>query len=215
MSGTVLSSGGAAYVQSGGVAVGTVLRGGAADVVLAGGVASGTTFSSGGTEAVFSGGMTMSALVTSGGLEYVAGGGIASAAVISGGTLEVTSGGSTGSGAVTFAVSGGGILQLDNSVHYGGLVAGFGKPDFIDFRDIAFNAATTTLSWTQVTRRQCERDADGGGHRALRQHHAARPVRGGQFLQAERRQGGTLVGDPPVVAQTDTQAIGLVNPHVA
>ncbi len=217
MSGTVLSSGGAAYVQAGGVAVGTVLRGGAADVVLAGGVASGTTFSSGGTEAVFSGGVTMSALVTSGGLEYVVGGGVASAAVISGGTLEVTSGGSTGSGAVTFAVSGGGILQLDNSVHYGGLVAGFGKPDFIDFRDIAFNAATTTLSWTQVV--SSGANASGTLTLADTVHSANVTLLGqyvvGNFTKQTDLHGGTLVGDPPVVAQTDTQAIGLVNPHHA
>jgi hypothetical protein len=47
----------------------------------------------------------------------------------------VASGGSTGGGAVTFV--GGGTLQLDASVSFGGLVAGFGAPDHLDVRDIA------------------------------------------------------------------------------
>jgi hypothetical protein len=34
-----------------------------------------------------------------------------------------------------------------------------------------------------------------------------------QFTKASDGHGGTLVGDPPVVAQTDHQSIGLVNPH--
>jgi hypothetical protein len=39
-------------------------------------------------------------------------------------------------GAVTF--SGGGMLRLEDSVHFGGLVAGFGVPDFMDLADINF-----------------------------------------------------------------------------
>ncbi len=211
-SGTVMSSGAAAYIESGGVAVGTVLRGGAVDVVLSGGVASGTVFSGGGIEAVFSGGMTLSALVASGGLEYVASGGTASAAVISGGTLEVTSGGSTGADPVTFALGGGGTLQLDDSVHFGGLVAGFGLPDFIDFRDVT-SGASTTLGWTQLTPSSGTLAVTDGVHSAsitlLGQYVA------GQFTSASDGMGGTKVGDPPVVAMTDPQTIGLINPHVA
>ncbi len=213
-SAVVVSNGGAAYVEFGGVAVATVLRSGGTDVILNGGLASGTIFSSGGTEAVFSGGRTTSALVTTGGLEDVASGGLASATVISGGTLEVASGGATGSGAVTFAVSGGGILQLDDSVHYGGLVAGFGQPDFIDLRDIAFNSATTTLSWTQVT---SGANASGTLTVADTVHSAGITLLGqyvvGQFTKQSDGHGGTLVGDPPVVAQTDPAPAALVNPH--
>jgi hypothetical protein len=55
-------------------------------------------------------------------------GGTIRGVTIRGGTFEVASGGSTGSSPVTFASSGGGTLQLDASVSFGGLIAGFGAP---------------------------------------------------------------------------------------
>src|SRR5262245_41278441 len=134
-------------VESGGVASATTVSN---SVLFVSGTASGTQVNAGGTERVVSGGVDVGAQINSAGLEVVASGGTASSATISGGTLEVASGGSTGSGAVTFAVSGGGILQLDDSTHFGGLVAGFAQSDLIDLRDIAFTSATT-LSWTQLT----------------------------------------------------------------
>jgi autotransporter passenger strand-loop-strand repeat protein len=150
-----------------------------------------------------SGGVDIGANINSAGFEVVSSGGTASSAIISGGTLEIMSGGSTGSGAVTFAVSGGGILQLDDSVHFGGLVAGFGKPDFLDLRDIAFTSATT-LSWTQVTSGASASGTltvSGGGDVAnitlLGQYVV------GQFTSASDGHGGMLVGDPPVGAQTE------------
>lgn len=63
--------------------------------------------------------------------------------------MEVQSGGSGGSGRVTF--SGGGTLQLDDSVHFSGLVAGFAQPDMLDLRDIAFISGTTSANWHQLT----------------------------------------------------------------
>ena len=63
-----------------------------------------------------------------------------SGTILKGGTLEVASGGSTGSGAVTF--SGGGTLMLDDSLQFGGLVAGFGVPDRIGLADFPFLAGT-------------------------------------------------------------------------
>ena len=131
--------------------------------------------------------------------------------MISGGTLGGASGGSTGADPVTFA-GGGGALQLDNSVHFGGLVAGFGLPDFIDFRDVT-SGASTTLGWTQLT--------PGSGTLAVTDgvHSASITLLGqyvvGQFSSASDGMGGTKVGDPPVVAMTDPQTIGLVNPHQA
>ncbi len=86
--------------------------------------------------------------INSGGMEVVTSGGVASATTISGGTLEIKSGGSTGADAVTFA-PGGGILQLDSALTFGGLVAGFGSPDLLDLRDIAFISGTTSATWTQ------------------------------------------------------------------
>jgi hypothetical protein len=133
-------------------------------------------------------------------------GGVASGAVISGGTLEIMSGGSTGA-AVTFAVSGGGILQLDDSQHFGGLVAGFGQPDLLDLRDIAFNASTQ-LHWTQSGTSgtlTVSNSINSASITLLGQYVV------GQFTSASDGMGGTLIGDPPVVAQTDPQ--GLVNPR--
>jgi hypothetical protein len=114
------------------------------------------------------------------------------------------SGGSTGSGAVTFAVSGGGTLRLDDSVHFGGLVAGFGKPDLLDLSDIAFTSGATMLSWNQLTSGASASGTltvSGSGNVAnitlLGQYVV------GQFTSASDGHGGTLVGDPPVVTQAD------------
>jgi hypothetical protein len=37
----------------------------------------------------------------------------------------------------------------------------------------------------------------------------------GNFTKASDGHGGTLIGDPPVVAQTDPPPAALVNPHSA
>jgi autotransporter passenger strand-loop-strand repeat protein len=201
-SATVLSNGAGAYVESGGTTTGTVVQNGAADIVLVGAIARGTIL--GGVEVVS--GVTTGALINSGGLEYVVSGGIARAALISGGTLELTSGGSTGSGAVTFAVSGGGTLQLDDSLHFNGLVAGFGQPDMLYLKDLTFSAGTTSASWTQsgtsgtlaVTNGTQTTDITLLGIYSTANFHV---FSGGT--------GGTVVTDPPVVAQADL----LANPH--
>jgi autotransporter passenger strand-loop-strand repeat protein len=204
-SGTTISSGGGAYILSGGLAVGTTVRGGGADIVQAGATASGTILN-GGVEVVS--GKTVSTTVNNGGLEFVASGGLASAAVISGGTLEVASGGSTGNSAITFAVSGGGVLRLDDSVHFGGLVAGFDNPDFLDLRDIAFTSATT-LSFTEApSNTSGTLVVSDGTHTAnitlLGQFAAT------QFTSASDGHGGTLIGD---LAQTNSAANVLAGAH--
>ena len=83
------------------------------------------------------------------GYQYVVSGGVASGTTINAGTLELTSGASTGAGGVTFATSGGGTLRLDDSVHFGGLIAGFGEPEHLDLSDIAFGA-NTQLSFVEA-----------------------------------------------------------------
>jgi hypothetical protein len=55
----------------------------------------------------------------------------------------LTSGASTGAGGVTFATLDGGTLRLDDSVHFGGLIAGFGEPEHLDLSDIAFGSSTS------------------------------------------------------------------------
>jgi autotransporter passenger strand-loop-strand repeat protein len=146
-SGTTISTSGVQYV-SGGSAFHAIVRSGGSEIILSGGVGSGTTILNGGRELVSSGGMDRGAHVDSGGLEVVSSGGAAVGATISGGTLEVESGGSIGR--VTFATSAGGTLELDSSLTFkGGLVAGFGKPDKIQFRYIAFTSGVTHATWTQ------------------------------------------------------------------
>ena len=143
-SGTTVLSGAVEYALSGGILNASHIAG--FENIFAGGSAVSTTLNSGGNAIVFSGGADIAAHVNSGGMEVIFSGGIASAAIISGGTIEVHSGGSTGSGQanpVTFASSGGGTLLLLDSVSYGGFVAGFGQPDFIDLRDIAFGGSTS------------------------------------------------------------------------
>jgi len=125
--------GGTEYIEAAGTAYFTSVGGSGKVVVSAGGIASGTQ-------------------VNAGGLETVLSGGIASSTTINGGTLEVASGGSTGSDAVTFT-NAGGILQLDDSQHFHGLVADFASPsgvtEKIDLRDISFSNKTK-VSFTEA-----------------------------------------------------------------
>ena len=117
----------------------------------------------------------------------------------------------TGTGAVTFALSAGGILQLDDLVHYGGLVAGFGKPDFIDLRDIAFGSSTT-LGFTEAAGNTSGTLSVSDGV-----HSPSITLLGqyvvGNFTKQSDGHGGTLVGDPPVEAMTDLGPIALISPH--
>jgi len=92
-------------------------------------------------------------------------------------------------------------------------VAGFGQPDFLDLSDIAFTSATT-LSWIQLTSGASASGTltvSGGGNVAnitlLGQYVV------GQFTSASDGHGGTLVGDPPVVAQTDPRSIVVAVDH--
>jgi autotransporter passenger strand-loop-strand repeat protein len=165
--GATISSGGYDYIESGGVGSGTVVASGAIEWVESGGRASGGTLDgyldlkSGGSAAglmVGSGGEavvfgTASGLtVGSGGRDYVEAGGTANGTTISsGGMLDLTSGSSAGATPTTFAGSSGGLLVLNDSMHFGGLVAGFSGADQIDLADIPYVARTTTFNWSQTT----------------------------------------------------------------
>jgi autotransporter passenger strand-loop-strand repeat protein len=187
---------GTQVVEAGGVTSATLLSGGIVDV-FAGGLASGTTIR--------------------GGLEYVFAGGTASGTILSGGEFEVASGAVvSGSGAVTF--SSGGILRLDDSVHFGGLVAGFGAPEVMDLADIPFvssggSGGATTVTWNQTTS-----GASGSGSLVVAQGtHSANLTLLGNYVQGNFNiqsdgAGGTFVTDPPV-APTDPGPFALVPPH--
>jgi autotransporter passenger strand-loop-strand repeat protein len=206
---TVVSSGGEVVVSSGGTASRVVVSSGGFEIALAGGGTSRTTILSGGRELISSGGIDRGAHVDSGGLEVVSSGGAAVAATISGGRLEVARGGSTGNAAITFATSAGGVLQLDSSLTFkGGLIAGFGKPDKLDLRDIAFTSGVTHATWTQSGTTSGTLAVTSGSETAtitlLGQYVA------GNFHVSSDKHGGTFVTDPPVGAW---QNVALVNPH--
>lgn len=177
------------------------------------GTTSATQINVGGYEFVSSGGVDSGAHINSGGVEMVSSGGVASAAIISGGTLEVMRGGSTGSGAVTFATSAGGILQLDDSHHFSGLVAGFGQPDLLSLTDLSFVSGATSATFSQTTVSSGTLAVTNGATTVditlLGQYVT------GNFHVASSTGGGTVVSDPPVLAQTDPPPGTLVNPHQA
>jgi autotransporter passenger strand-loop-strand repeat protein len=212
-SGTIVSSGGSEGVFTGGNAIGTVVNKGGFEEVLVGGTTSGTIVN-GGEQDVLGGGTAIGTVVNSGGFEFVGGtaigtvvnrgghevvfnGDTASGTVLSGGTLEILNGGSIGSTPVSFT-SAGGILQLDASQSFDGLIAGFASPpnvtEEIDLRDIAFGKGT------KLSFKEDKNDTSGtltvtdGTHTAnltlLGQYSAH------DFTLASDLNGGTIITDP-------------------
>ena len=226
-SGSVIGTGGQLYVAAGGTASGTTLsggidtvggtaisttvNGGGVDYVIGGGLVSGATLNNGATQVIYAGGTALGDHANSGSFEYVTSGGIASGAIISGGTMEIESGGSIGAGPITFATSGGGTLRLDDAVHFGGLIAGFGLPDQLDLTDIAFISGTTTSSWTQLTSGANASgtltisDGTSGttAHLTLLGNYTS-----GNFHVTSDALGGTLVLDPPVGSAVEFDVTG-------
>ena len=209
-SGTIDQATGADYIYSGGVASGTTVRGGNEFVEINGiaigttvdggsqvvyGTASGTNLNSG-VQVVEAGGSASATGVASGGYEYVASGGIATATTISGGTLELVGG---AGGSIGFMAAGNVILDM--SVLFSGTVAGFGTSltDTIDLRDVVYNSATTTKSYSGNASSGTLTVNNGFGtataNLALLGQYAA-----GNFTLSTDGHGGTLVTDPPLTA---------------
>jgi hypothetical protein len=113
---------------------------------------------------------------------------------------------------VTFATSAGGVLQLDDSQHFSGLVAGFGQPDLLYLKDLGFVSGATSATWTQ---------SGGGGTLAVSNGTTTVDITllgtysTANFHVSAGSAGGTVVTDPPVLAQTDAQPGILVNPYQA
>ena len=206
-SGTTLTSGGYEYILPGGVASNTVLSSGSLE--NDDGTANGVTISSGSEAIVFGGATASGVTVDAGGFEIVVSGGVTSATTISGGNVELGGGNGAGSGTITF--SGGGILKLDQSTAFTGLVAGFASPDQLDLADIAFGSGTT-LSFSEATNQTSGTlTVTDGAHTAsilLLGQYAA-----GNFHLASDGNGGTLIGDPPVTVMTDSNPATLVASH--
>jgi hypothetical protein len=99
------------------------------------------------------------------------------------------------------------------------LVAGFGLPDQIDFRDIPFVSGTTTVTWDQLTSGPNASGtltvADGGLTATvtlLGQYMAGAPP-AGNFTSASDGHGGTLVTDPPVSSSSAMASLTTATPH--
>ncbi len=199
-SGDTVLSGGVGIIEVGGSTSGSVISG----TQYVYGSAGNDTVQSGGLIVVENGAGVSGLHVDSGGVAYVGSGGIAAGAIISGGTLEIASGGSTGGGAVTFSTSAGGTLQLDASMSFGGLVAGFGKPEALDLRDISYISGTTSETFAEAgSNLSGTLTVSDGTHVAnitlLGQYVA------GQFNLVSDGAGGTLVTDPPLTVATSQQ----------
>jgi autotransporter passenger strand-loop-strand repeat protein len=217
-SGTTINSG-IQVVEGGGSASGTTVNAGGEEFIASGGLVSGSKLN-GGIDLVF--GTAVGTTVNSGGTEYIGSGGFASGTTISGGLVEVTSGAVTSGSLFTFALSGGGTLQLDESQHFAstGLVAGFGPPKLtkgIDFVDIPFVSGATTVNWNQLTSGSTASGTltiSGDGHIAnitlLGQYMAGA---GGSFTITSDAHGGTFVTDPPVSSSTDPISVIAPGTH--
>jgi autotransporter passenger strand-loop-strand repeat protein len=222
--GTTDNAGGADYVYGGGTASGTKVTGGDEYVEVGGtttgttvsngaqvvyGAATSTTLDGGGYQYVSSGGTAIGATIN-GGYDYVASGGTASATTISAGTLELASGGSA-TGTTTFIAGGGGTLRLDDSVHFGGLIAGFGQPEHLDLSDIAFDANTHVSFAEAGNNTSGTLTVTDGLHTAnltlLGQYATA------QFTSGDDGHGGTQIGDPPIMAMTEPAPMTLIAQH--
>ena len=209
-SGTIVN-GGVEVVEAGGTANGATVNNGGEEYVVAGGRVSGTTLNGGfgviagtavGTE--INGGATLYDLgtasgttVNGGGIEFVEPGATADNTSISGGTVEIASGGAA-TGTVTFLPGAGGTLRLDDAIHYGGLVAGFGLPDQFDLTGISFVSGITLANFV-------ESGGNTSGTLTVtdRTHTAQITLLGqyvtGNFHLQNDGQGGTLVLDPPAI----------------
>jgi hypothetical protein len=125
----------------------------------------------------------------------------------------VASGGSTGSGPTTFT-NAGGILQLDDSQHFHGLVAGFASPsgviEEIDLEDIVFGKKTHATFKEAKNHLSGTLTVTDGTHTAnltlLGQYSAA------NFSLSSDSHGGTIVTDPPPMVGSAASPV-LAPPH--
>src|SRR3974390_2219476 len=106
---------------------------------------------------------------------------------------------------ITFATSAGGTLQLDASIAFGGLVAGFGLPDSLDLRDISYISGTTSETFVEagnnLSGTLMVTDGTHTANLTLLGQYAT-----GNFTLASDGHGGTLVTDPPLAVATDQQS---------
>jgi autotransporter passenger strand-loop-strand repeat protein len=188
---------GSQVVGSAGRAFGTSVSDGGTEIVSSGGTTLGTLLASG-QETVLRGGHATGTVVSSGGYDLVSSGGTAIATTISGGTLEIAAGG-TASG-VVFSSSGG-TLHLDSGSRLTGTISGFHLGDAINLGGLAFNASSSTLSWTQKTS-----GANASGTLTVKEGTQTQSLTlvgsytASNFSAISDGHGGTLITDPPITS---------------
>jgi hypothetical protein len=98
-------------------------------------------------------------------------------------------------------LSSGGMLQLDAGAHISGTVSGFHLGDEIDLRGLAFNASSSTLSWTQKTS-----GANASGMLTVKEGTQTQSFTllgsytTSNFSATSDGHGGTLITDPPITS---------------
>jgi autotransporter passenger strand-loop-strand repeat protein/YD repeat-containing protein len=187
-----VASGGTMNVLSNGTAIATTIANGGTEYVSSGGSDMWASVLSGGTIGVLAGATDRGTIVRSGGYEFVASGGTENGIKIKGGTVELASESIAGASPIRF--TGGGTLDLDSSVTFGGKISGFGRPDTLDLKDIAYGSSTS-LSFTEA------KDNLSGTLTVTDGAHTAELTLLGQyttsqFTLASDSNGGTLIGDP-------------------
>jgi autotransporter passenger strand-loop-strand repeat protein len=191
-SGTTVSSGGIEVESSGGASLAATVLIGGVEYVLSGGVASGTTIN-GGNEQILAGGTAIGATVEGGGFLVVSSGGFVNGATIIGATMDIQSGGLTGANPITYG--GGAALILDASANFNGTIAGFTAGDYLDLRDIAFDANTNMNFVEAGNNLSGTLTVTDGTHTAqltlLGIHTPS------QFTSASDGHNGTVITDPP------------------
>ena len=135
-------------------------------------------------------GVGSGAIVNNNGVEYIASGGLAVAAMVNSGGHENLAAGGIASGAL---IGSGGLL-IDAGVVVASTLNGAGGY-------IAFELDIDDRCW--------ERHPVGIERRHQREHCPARQLHRVAVHFGQRWLGGTRVGDPPVIAQTDL----IANPH--
>jgi autotransporter passenger strand-loop-strand repeat protein len=210
-----LINGGDQSVYGGGFASATTIASGG-EQQLSGGTADATLILEGGYQAVQSGGTASGTTIDSGGREAVNPGGEAFGTIINGGLMEEANGALTSGTTVSFT-NAGGILQLDASQSFQGLIAGFAAPkgvtEEIDLEDISFNKKTTKATFTEAKDHLSGTlTVTDGTHTAtleLLGHYSIN-----NFSLASDGNSGTMVTDPPLQHVADSAGNPIsVMPH--
>jgi hypothetical protein len=104
------------------------------------------------------------------------------------------------------------MLHLDSGAHIVGTISGFHLGDAIDLGGLAFNASSSTLSWTQRTS-----GANASGTLTVKEGKSSMTLTlvgsytSGNFSVTSDGHGGTLITDPPITSGRSVAASAGTN----